>query len=103
MIAFDPFDLKGQADRENDRRHFNAVEQTDEEKDWAWLLSTPRGRKMVADVLGWTGVFRTSFSTNGSEMSFREGQRNVGLRLLATIQRCAPESVAELIKENTNG
>ena len=99
MSELTPFDLREQQDRENDRRHVNALDRQEAEKMWAWLMSGPQGRRVVRELLDWCGVYRSSFSTNGSEMSFREGQRNVGLKLLAAVQVAAPDFYLKMLEE----
>lgn len=51
-------------------------------------MSDPRGRRFVWWLLGIAGIFRSSFTGN-SETFFREGERNVGLRLLTEVTRDA--------------
>ena len=48
-----------------------------------------------------TGVFRTSFTGN-SETFFREGQRNVGLMLMAQIHEVCPDQYALMLKEQND-
>jgi hypothetical protein len=49
-------------------------------------------------MLDFCGVYKSSFTGN-SETYFREGQRNVGLRMLSMVQINAPEFYIEMIKE----
>lgn len=51
-------------------------------------MSDPRGRRFIWRLLGITGIFRSSFTGN-SETFFREGERNVGLKLLTEVTRDA--------------
>ena len=84
MSHFDPLDLKGQerAKEQSDERQRLAIDQ--DKEDFKWLMGSKRGRRIVWRLLERTGVFRTSFTGN-SETFFREGQRNVGLMLMAQI------------------
>lgn len=52
-------------------------------------MSTKDGRAWVWDHLSQCGVFRTSFTQNALEVSFNEGQRNVGLRVFNDLQEHA--------------
>ncbi len=47
------------------------------------------------------GVFRSSFNTNAMTMSFAEGHRNYGLRILALIHSQCPELYPTMMKEQT--
>ena len=71
-------------------------------RDWANLLATREGRRIVWAKLERCGVFQTSFTSNGSMVMFREGRRDVGLQLLADIQAVAPEAFLTMWRENAN-
>lgn len=51
------------------------------ERDWAALLSTRGGRRVMWDILGRCGIFRSSYRGN-ADTNFLEGERNIGLGLL---------------------
>lgn len=68
--------------------------------DLKWLMSNKRGRRVVARLLERAGVWRSSFNTNALLMSFSEGQRNEGLRLLEMITTHCPDRFVELLKES---
>ena len=55
------------------------------------VLATGEGRLVLHQLLSTSRVDLASFSTNGSEMCFNEGQRNVGLRWKALCYEAAPE------------
>lgn len=65
------------------------------------LLENGAFRKFVWRYLGSCGVFRSSFSTDAMEMARAEGQRNVGLKLLAEINEAHPESYLVMQKESS--
>lgn len=71
-------------------------------EDLRWLMGHKPGRRFVRRLLERTGVYRTSFNTSGSVMAFNEGQRNVGLGLVAEIQEHAPDSFLLMLKEQTS-
>ena len=73
-----------------------------EAEDLKWLMSSKRGRRIANSLLQQAGVFRTSFNTNALQMSFNEGNRNTGLRLLAAITETCPERYAEMLEESKN-
>lgn len=99
MADVDPFDLRAEAERENDKRHIRAVNRQDQEADWAWIMSGPKGRRLIHQVLARCGVYQSSFDTNGSAMSFKEGRRDVGLWIIGMCEAHAPESYLEMMKE----
>lgn len=66
--------------------------------DWKWLMSVPRGRRIVWRLLEETGQFRSSFTGN-SETFFREGERNVGLKITALIGQHCAEDYAKMLLE----
>lgn len=54
-------------------------------------MSGYAGRQWTWELLEYCGIYRTSFTGN-SETFFREGQRSVGLKLLADIhEHCLPD------------
>lgn len=67
--------------------------------DMATILSMPQGRRFIWRYLEACGVFRTSF-TGDNATFYNEGQRNVGLRLLADVNEAAPESYALMLQES---
>lgn len=101
MSNFDPLDLRGQerAKEELDERKKLATEQ--EKEDFKWLMGSKRGRRITWRLLERTGVYRSSFTGN-SETFFREGQRNVGLMLMAQIHEVCPDQYAVMLKEQQN-
>lgn len=54
------------------------------------LLSTKAGRGWVWGMLTFCRVFATSFDRDPHATAFNEGQRNVGLKLLADINNADP-------------
>lgn len=66
--------------------------------DIRWILSSPQGRRFFWRYLGECGVFKTSF-TGSSQTFFNEGQRNVGLMLLADLNEAQPDAYVTMMKE----
>lgn len=62
------------------------------------VLSTVEGRRFVRGLLADCYEHRSVFSTNAIEMAFKEGARNVGLKLKARVGQVAPEWLGELLK-----
>ena len=59
--------------------------------------------KILSDI----GLYRSTYDPGirdiPSEMLFREGQKNVGYRLIADINRVCPETYFEMLKEGNDG
>lgn len=67
--------------------------------DLRWLMNAKQGRRVVWAMLARTGVFQTSMTGN-SYTFFNEGARNVGLYLMAEVNRLVPELYAKMVKES---
>lgn len=67
--------------------------------DLKYLLSTDQGRRFLWSTLEMCGVYKSSF-TGSSQTFFLEGQRNIGLKLLADIMRVDPESYIKMYKQS---
>ena len=65
------------------------------------LMAMPEFRRYVWWLLEQSHVFRTSFTGN-SETFFREGERNIGLKVFLEINQECPEHYATMVKENTH-
>jgi len=51
--------------------------------DYNKVFSTPEGVRVLNDILEMTHLFKISYSLDGSNQSdFREGERNIGLKLV---------------------
>lgn len=101
MSTNDPLDTKAQEKAESDRKE--AAERTEHQRteDFKWLMADPRGRRIVWWLLEQAGVYRSSFTGN-SETFFREGERNIGLKIVFMIHSHCPELYAKMTKENAN-
>lgn len=56
-------------------------------EDFEWLMSDKRGRRIVRNLLEDAGVWRSTFSETPTIAAFKEGRRNLGLRLLTLIEQ----------------
>lgn len=98
MSDLDPLDVKAQERAQADwevRQRFTSYQKAE---DFKWLMSDRRGRRFVWRLLEETGLFQSSFTGN-SETFFREGQRNVGLRLMAMINEHCPDRYNQMVTE----
>jgi hypothetical protein len=99
---YDPLDLRGQEKAKAQRDLRERLDRENEEGDVKWLMGNKRGRRVVWRLLDTAGIFRSSFNTNAMAMSFAEGNRNYGLRLLSLVHSQCPELYPVMMKENTN-
>ena len=99
----DPFDLDKQELREDYRRAASRLLSETEDSDFVWLMSGPRGRRMVRRLLDRAGVYRTSFHPNAMEMSKQEGSKQMGYWLLAQIDRLCSAEYVQMMQEGKNG
>lgn len=95
----DPLDTAALETQRISREEKAKLDAQKEADDIKWLMSSKRGRRIVNSLLQQAGVFRLSFNTNALQMSFNEGNRNTGLRLLAAITEHCPDRYTEMINE----
>lgn len=62
-----------------------------DDEDVKWLMSSPRGRRVMFLLLSATHQEAPTFSPDPYVAAFQEGKRFVGLTLLANIRRLCPE------------
>lgn len=76
------------------------------ERDFRWLMGDPRGRRLVMRLLADMGVFRTTYDPGikdaTTEMIFREGQKNLGYKLIAELNRLCPDKYLVMLKESAD-
>jgi hypothetical protein len=98
MKSNNPIDIRAQTQRQEAGEQARKLVSMQEADDLKWLMDDPRGRRIVWRMLEQTGVFRSSFTGN-SETYFREGQRNIGLKLLADLHEHTPDAYIAMIQE----
>lgn len=100
MSEYDPTDLTSE-----DLRTAAADAAVEQELRWevedlTWLMGIKRGRRIVWRLLSHAGVFRQSFDpSNATVTAFQEGQRSMGLRLLAQLMAHCPTGYAQMVEE----
>lgn len=98
MVEHDPTDIVGQEKARATQHTLDNAQASVEAADFKWVMSNPRGRRFIWRLLSLAGVFRSSF-TGSSETFFREGERNMGLRVLAMIHEHTPGAYSEMLEE----
>lgn len=93
--AADPEQVKEAADRA--ARH-----EAEERAVLAQVLETRAGRRWIWGHLSRANIFAPSFVAGDPHAtSFNEGQRNMGLMMLAQVVRVSPETFGVMQKENS--
>ena len=65
------------------------------------FLGTPEGKRILADLLAFTGVFELSFDMSeydAHRTAFNEGRRSLGLKLLEALDQNSYAGLLELQK-----
>lgn len=99
-LTYDPTDtrsLPSAHKRHKDQEDLARMQKAERIK---WLMSSPRGRQVMWDLLADANPQAATFDTNAMRMAFNEGRRSVGVNLLAYIQAVAPERYFEMLKEH---
>ncbi len=102
-MSHDPFDLRGQERAKQEIEARNKVERQIEQQDLKWLMKCRQGRRIVWRLLERTGLYRTSFDPNPAMMAFNEGNRNLGLMLMAQLNEVCPERYTLMVQEQRDG
>lgn len=63
------------------------------------LLRDRAGRRWLYNLLGFCHAYESSFRTNALAMAYAEGERNVGLRIIADLTEASPELYFQMHKE----
>jgi hypothetical protein len=64
-------------------------------------MRTFQGRRLIWDLLIAAGFWRSSYATKREDTDFREGERNVALRVWANVMRACPALAHKMQEENT--
>ncbi len=99
----DPFDLSGQERAKLQADARSKVERQIEQQDLKWLMKCKQGRRIMWRLLERTGLYRTSFNPNSMTMAFNEGNRNLGLVLMAQLNEACPERYTLMVQEQQDG
>ena len=64
-----------------------------------WLMSDAKGRRFIWRRLAEAGIYRSTFTGDALTSAFKEGERNVGIRLMTLILQHCPERLSQMQKE----
>ena len=96
----DPTDIRAQQRQARQTRQAQAAQRRRRIQRLRAVLELPQGRAFVRDLLERAGVFQLSY-TPGDALAgaFREGGRNLGLQLIADINKTGADALAQLLTE----
>jgi len=57
----------------------------DRYKDFKATFATPAGKRVLHQLLRWSHIWQSSMAEDALTMAFSEGERNLGLKILATL------------------
>ena len=100
---YDPTDTRQQEADAKERAEIERQRTRQAGEDLRQVMKSVAGRRYVRRMLDATGVFRPSFNNSGSITAFNEGQRYVGLMLLAEVKQHCPKEFITLLQEDSNG
>ena len=68
------------------------------------VMRTENGRKLMHRFIKMSGQFRASYNPHApaNDIYFREGERNMGLQIIAELNDCAPDLYSKMMKESRN-
>lgn len=98
---YDPLNLQQQA-YDNEKSEKDKIFQAQLLNDaFKFVMSDSKGRRFVWAILQQSGVFRCSYTGN-NDTFFNEGQRNIGLKLLAELMNGFKSEYALMMQESAD-
>lgn len=76
-----------------------AIRQDQSTLDLDAVLQTPQGRRVLLSILERCGLYRGAFTGEADATSFRLGEQNIGLWLIAQIEHVGPTEYPKLLLE----
>lgn len=64
------------------------------------VLKTRQGKELVWEILGWCGLYDSSYSPDDNWRRLAEGKREIGVQLLALLDDTDPTIYPRLILSN---
>jgi hypothetical protein len=81
------------------RKSKDELKRSQELNDLKSILDKDFGRRYIWRLLETCGVYRSSFTGNSTTF-FNEGERNIGLKILAEIGEADPDAISKMMKES---
>lgn len=57
----------------------------DRYRDFKAVFESPAGKRVLRQILQWAHIWQSSMNENAMKVMFSEGERNLGLKILATL------------------
>jgi hypothetical protein len=89
----------GDRDKVREKRRDAKLHEHEEGEALTVFMSSHIGRRWMYRTLEQCHMFTTSYSSSPIRMAFLEGERNIGLRLVADIMAHCPRRYAEMMQE----
>lgn len=96
-----PYDTNAREEADATLEEARRLEAINEVEDWRWLMSGPRGRRIVRRLLALTGLYQSGLRSGLDMLPFNEGKRQVGLQLLDQITTICPAEYVQMLQEKT--
>ena len=96
---YEPLEASGTEKKRTIRKDKLKALHDRQDNDFRWLMSDERGRRFMWRLIEMSGVRRRSYDGSTEMMLIREGERNIGLRLMADLERIVPDLQLEMMKE----
>lgn len=97
----DHLDIGAEQHAEAERQRRARKDRQLEDQDYAWLMSGPRGRRIVARLIEQCGTVATSFNTNALAMAHNEGARSIGVHIHRLLERVCPKELVAMVGERS--
>jgi len=97
--TYDPSDPEQVAEREKQLK----IRALAQERFIREALATQGGRAFFRDLIAHCRVFSGGFPADAAAMGFELGQRNVGLKIWADLEKAAPAEMLTMLTEQVNG
>lgn len=97
-MSHDPTDIHAEQQRLQEEADRTQRARQGEEADWAWLMSSKRGRRVVWRWLERSGVFEAAM-TGSSYTFYNEGKRSNGIALNTFVRDNCPSDYALMLEE----
>ncbi len=97
-MTYDPLNREHQAAAKAQQETRKHLDREQLASDTQWLMSDPRGRRLMRQWLADCHIDRTTFTGNSTGM-FLEGERNAGLRIKQQITSYAFEQYLLRLRE----
>ena len=101
-MQLDPTDILGLEDMAAERQEQDKLAARQVADDHLWLMSSPRGRRLVAKWLDDWGVNDNPFTSDPAATGYRCGLMKAGQELRDALMHLAPDGYLLMIKETTN-